>query len=138
MIVGSPFRSAGRGYGIRVYMMKILKFSSFLAVILLFNANAWTDCAASKSEIKTIMVKECRVIDPENEVALKKEVNRVFKGTDAKRIFATYEGMLISSADGNKYFYPNKNKTEICPNQNAKLKISVEQACCDGDPNPPC
>ncbi len=50
-------------------------------------------------------------------------------------LFWTY----LKADEKNKYFYPTKNKN-ICQSfpRGKRINMIKSEACCDGDPNPPC
>jgi hypothetical protein len=115
-------------------------------------AHVWADCLAHKPTESVITVDQCDVIVPEAEPRLKAfaenyrksfvESGRAEAERTVARILDSYRGaILVQQRDGvaERIFFSSKDP-KVCSTlrKRAKIRVLINDACCDGDPNPPC
>jgi hypothetical protein len=102
---------------------------SILLLVLTPVAHAWTDCLGRKPAETVILVDRCEVVVPEAHPSL-------------KAFAESYRGAIIVGRRDrvSGQIFVSSNDSKICSKfkKGAKVRALVNDACCDGDPNPPC
>jgi hypothetical protein len=119
--------------GVRFIMTKSFSLILFL---LLYNT-AHADCAGSDSKTLKSEIFSCNSTSPSEDKELVKNLE-IFKDDEITEILESYRGYELITSDG-KLFVPISAGL-TCSNIIIGLEanITVDYACCDGDPNPPC
>jgi hypothetical protein len=112
----------------------------------------WTDCLGHEPTEALLIVDRCEVVVPEAHPSLKAfaetypksfvESGRPEAERMVARILDSYRGaILVGRRDRvpGKVFVPSKD-SKVCSRfkKGAPIHALVNDACCDGDPNPPC
>jgi hypothetical protein len=92
-----------------------------------------TDCLGHKPTEAIIVVSQCEVVVPEADPSL--------KALDA-RILDSYRGAILKGRRdrATAQIFVSSNDPKVCAKfkKGVKIHALVNDACCDGDPNPPC
>ena len=92
----------------------------------------------------------CRLINPDSEDKIIEFADRYVNSfhwsvreeyaKEAREIAEAYRGALIETLKaGERFFYPSQEEN-VCAGfpKGSMIDVTVDFACCDGDPNPPC
>jgi len=110
---------------------KFLIFTTFFTITPI----ALADCLGPPPKILNTEIFQCNVINPQDRVKL---VTRAETSRDSSEILKLYEGLEIETPSGKLFISANLNLACSNIELNKPTQISVNYACCDGDPNPPC
>jgi len=123
-----------------------------LLATLMPMTRVWTDCLAHKPTEAVIIVDRCELVVPEARPGLKAFAETYPKSFVASgrpeaertvaRILDSYRGAILAGRrDGvtGQVFLRSKD-SKVCSRfkKGVKIHALVNDACCDGDPNPPC
>ena len=125
----------------------------FIAALILSGTTfVWGSCAAREPVNKNLRVDSCQVVDPHEVPRLSDFAKRYPQGfvesyrqeaeKTVEEILRSYRGAMLTEVQGEntlRYFLASLDP-EVCSefSQGDLLDVTVDSACCDGDPNPPC
>jgi hypothetical protein len=123
-----------------------------LLPVLMPVTHVWADCLGHKPTDAVILVNQCEVVVPEAHPGLKAFAERYLKSfvesgrPDAERTVArildSYRGAVLSGRRDRVtgQIFVSSTDSKICSRfkKGVKIHALVNDACCDGDPNPPC
>ena len=130
----------------------MIRMILILAFVVSGTTSTWGSCAPGKPVRKKLTVESCEVVDPYGVQRLSEFAERYPQGfvesyrgearQTVKEILESYRGAVLTENEGVntvRYFLAGQD-LEVCSEfeQGDVLNVSVEFACCDGDPNPPC
>lgn len=114
--------------------------------------HVWADCHRDKAAEAVIIVDQCDVVVPEALPSLKDFAERYLEffvesgRPEAERMvartFDSYRGAILVGRRGRVtgQIFVSSRDSKICSRfkKGVKIHALVNDACCDGDPNPPC